>query len=86
MLNARHLHLKMSGKTKPIPWQFTLRSGVEPTPELPVIAIWLSVMDVIRRGQAPFILQYDLPPGITQADHGVQMKKSLFLDLKKDEY
>ena len=44
--------------------------GVEPTPELPVIAIWLALCDILRRRQQPFIYNYEVPPNITMRDHG----------------
>ena len=52
-------------------------SGVEPTPEQPTIAIWLSIMDIIRRNQQPYILNYPIPPNITMSDHGEMIRKRL---------
>ena len=62
--------MKLSGDMFPIAHQLTYASGVQPTPDLPVISIWLDVMCVLRRLGSPYLLRYGLAPGVTYADHG----------------
>ena len=45
-------------------------SNIQPTPDIPVIGIWLDVIAVIRRLSKPYMLKYGLAPGVTYADHG----------------
>ena len=67
---ARNWKMKLSGNQFPVAHQLTVASGVQPTPDLPTISIWLDVMCVLRRLYAPFCLQYGLAPGVTYSDHG----------------
>ena len=67
---SRVWQMKLSGNQCPLPHQLTMASGVQPTPELPVISIWLDVMCVFRREGKPFNLKYELAPGVSYSDHG----------------
>ena len=67
---VRVKHMKLSGNLFPIAHQLTYASGVQPTPDLPVIHVWLDVMCVLRRLSTPYHLKYGLAPGVTYRDHG----------------
>lgn len=71
---ARVHNQKMSGHQGKIAHQLTLASGVQPTPDLPSIHVWLDVMCVLRRLMTPYYLQYPLAPGVTYSDHGQDMR------------
>ena len=62
--------MKLSGNKFPISHQLTEASGTQPTPDIPKIGIWLDVMAVFRRMGTPYMLKYDLAPGVTYSDHG----------------
>ena len=67
---ARVYDMKLSGNKYPVAHQLTEASRTHPTPDLPVIAIWLDVMAVLRRRYKPYNLKYGLVPGVTYSDHG----------------
>ena len=62
--------MAFSGNQIPVPHQLLEASRVQPTPDLPSIAIYLDVMAVFRRNRAPYRLKYELAPGVTYSDHG----------------
>ena len=74
---ARVANQKLSGNQSTLPWQLTLASGVQPTPDLPTIHVWLDVMCVLRRLMTPYYLQYPLAPGVTYSDHGQDLRDRL---------
>ena len=51
------------------------RSGVQPTPNVSVLEVTLSIADVIRRQRKPFIVDYDLPPNTDHADQAALLRK-----------
>lgn len=67
---ARSFDQKLSGVKFPISHQLTEASGTQPTPDIPVIGIWLDVMAVLRRLTRPYQLRYGLAPNVTYSDHG----------------
>ena len=67
---ARVHEMAYSGNLIPVPHQLLQASRVQPTPDLPSIAIYLDVMAVFRRNRAPYRLKYELAPGVTYIDHG----------------
>ena len=63
--------LKLSGLHHAIPQQLLGASESQPTPELPRIAIWESVIDaVVRRNMKPLLSSYAIPPGMSYSDVG----------------
>ena len=48
-LNVRLYQLKLGGVHHDIPHQYLLPSGSAPTPQLPIIYIWLCVIDCVYR-------------------------------------
>ena len=62
------LHKKNSNDTN-------CRSGVQPTPNVSVLEVNLSIADVIRRQRRPFIVDYDLPPNTDHADQAALLRK-----------
>jgi hypothetical protein len=62
--------LLFTGNKYPVAHQLTEASGVQPTPDQPVIAIWLDVMAVFRRLFMPYSMKYGLAAGVSYADHG----------------
>ena len=67
---ARSFDQKLSGVKFPISHQLMEASGTQPTPDIPVIGIWLDVMAVLRRLTRPYQLRYGLAPNVTYSDHG----------------
>ena len=67
---ARVHDMKMSGNLYPVAHQLLDASRVQPTPDLPSIAIYLDVMAVFRRTSTPYVLKYGLAPGVSYGDHG----------------
>ena len=69
--NAMLWSLKLSGLHHAIPQQLLGASESQPTPELPRIAIWESVIDaVVRRNMKPLLSSYAIPPGMSYSDVG----------------
>ena len=62
--------MKLSGNKFPLAHQFGEASGTQPTPDLPVISIYLDVISVLRRKRKPYMLKYGLAPGVSYSDHG----------------
>ena len=54
---ARVYDMKLSGNKFPVAHQLTEASGTPPTPDLPVISVWLDVMAVFRRNSKPYYLR-----------------------------
>ena len=67
---CRHYFMKLSGNKFPVAHQLTEASGTQPTPHLPVIAIWLDIIDVLRRMGTPYHMKYELANGVSYSDHG----------------
>ena len=74
---VRVWRMKLSGNQCPVAHQLTDASGVQPTPDLPVISIWLDVMCVLRRLYTPYTLRYGLAPGVSYSDHGRDLRNRL---------
>ena len=62
---ARSFDQKLAGVKFPISHQLMEASGTQPTPDIPVIGIWLDVMAVLRRLTRPYQLRYGLAPNVT---------------------
>lgn len=67
---ARVHNCALSGNQTPVPHQLLEACHVQPTPDLPSIAVYLDVMAVFRRSATPYYLKYDLVPGVSYSDHG----------------
>ena len=48
---------------------------MQPTPNVSVLEVNLSIADVIRRQRRPFIVDYDLPPNTDHADQAALLRK-----------